>query len=155
MGFKLAAQNKTLIGVLVLAVLAGVLLGYSYLEFKGSEIEGIVTKLSELKSIIEENRVVAVLFTSTTCPTCKAVEPEWKKLAREGRGGVVYVEVRFDPTLSKSELQDLIEIFNYYKVERVPTLLVFKGGSLSLVKEGVPADKNEIYNIISKVLRQP
>ena len=144
--------NSRLSVLVVTAAVVGAVLGYLILGgIGGGSGEGVLT-LQEFKDIIYSNDVVAVLFTSTTCPYCKAVKPHWDELVREGRGGIVYVTVTFDPSLPREKLEKVMEIFDYYKVKSVPTLIVFKNGSVALVKEGLPEDKDEIYKIITRVL---
>jgi thioredoxin 1 len=83
----------------------------------------VVVDLSgdDLAGFVSEHELVVVDFSAEWCPPCRALAPVLEELAREMGGKVSFA--RIDVDRSK-------EIANELNIERVPTLLLFKGGML-------------------------
>ncbi len=70
--------------------------------------------------LLESGGTLAVMFSSDTCPVCKAMEPSWLRLCKSPPGNVRVVILK----LTRST----IEVFNRYAVTETPTFIVFVGG---------------------------
>lgn len=82
----------------------------------------ISTNLASLQNLINDHKAVAILFTSTTSPSARLVEPTFEKLALGAkRNGVAFVKV--DKETGKGQ-----EVFDKYQVKETPTFLFFKEG---------------------------
>lgn len=69
--------------------------------------------------IITSNKLVLVDFYATWCAPCKKMSPDIEKIKTDFKGKVEVVKV--DVEVNK-------EISNLYKVQSVPTILLFKNG---------------------------
>lgn len=114
------------ISILIIAGVGILSLNNIFNFYGGNNDELVVSgsKLQEVLQIIKGNDVVAILFESTTCPACKRVRPYWNELVLEKHDEIKFVTITFDPTLPKEELNEITEVFNYFDVEVVPTLIV-------------------------------
>lgn len=71
---------------------------------------------------MKENKYVAIMFKSTTCPVCKKMYPYWLQLEAMSDGKVRYYDVTFSPSTEP--------IFRRFNINDVPTFMVFKDGKL-------------------------
>uniref|UniRef100_A0A8C6U661 Thioredoxin n=1 Tax=Neogobius melanostomus TaxID=47308 RepID=A0A8C6U661_9GOBI len=65
------------------------------------------------------NKLVVIDFTAKWCPPCKAIAPEFEKLAGQHKD-VVFLKVDID---------DAKELSAKHGIRSVPTFLFFKGGA--------------------------
>jgi len=89
------------------------------MELQGSDFDG--TKLSK-------SGTIPVLFTASWCPYCRMFAPIFESRLREERieGALV-------------DLSDLgNRLWDSFRVEIVPTVIVFKDGEAVLRKDGIP-----------------
>ncbi len=114
-------------GIIVLtAVILGSLLGF-WLLYKYSEDQLLlggesctVTTADDFYRVLEEDDVVAVMFSSDTCPVCKQMEPHWRRLCRTS-ASYTYVIVKLN--------EDTYPLYMKYGVLETPTFIVFRDGA--------------------------
>lgn len=68
--------------------------------------------------VLEHNEMVLVDFYATSCGPCRLLEPILKKTEEN------HTNVKF----AKVEASDALDVFSQYKVNHVPTLILFKDG---------------------------
>lgn len=110
--------------VLLLAVMiAGIVFFYasSSVEAVYSAESGcIVSDPYTFDRLLNSSGALAVMFSSDTCPVCKAMEPSWLRLCGSPPGDVRVVILK----LTRST----VEVFNRYAVTETPTFIVFVNG---------------------------
>lgn len=70
------------------------------------------------KEVLENERVVLVDFYATWCPPCKMLVPVLEKVASS----------RADFDVIKVNIDESQELANEYRIEVVPTMVIFKDG---------------------------
>ncbi len=115
-----------------IVVLIGVLMGgavYFYSITEGSiglalgfySNPHVLTRSDDLAKLLEEeNRPVAVMFSSETCPVCRTMEPHWKVLCEKSDLPVSFSILMLN--------RDTARIFLDYGVVETPTFIVFVDG---------------------------
>jgi len=71
---------------------------------------------------------VAVAFLADWCPFCGAFEPEFRRLAAAVQGGFLLADVSADDS----------PLWDRFRVEIVPTVIVFHDGAPIYRADGVP-----------------
>jgi len=82
--------------------------------------------------VLESENPVLVDFYGLGCGPCRTLEPTLKSLA--GKNG----DVKF----AKIEAGEAMELFAEYKVNRVPTLIIFKDGKEVDRRAGLMSEKD-------------
>ena len=96
-----------------------------------------ITKFNFVDEVINSDIPVIVDFWATWCGPCRMLAPIIEELANELDGKVKVCKVNVDEEM---------ELAVQYKVEVIPTLMVFKDGKL--YKKAVGAmDKSEILRL--------
>jgi thioredoxin 1 len=94
------------------------------------------------KEVLESDQPVLVDFWATWCAPCRAIAPAVEDLAKEYKGRVKFAKLNIDDN------QDTPQ---QYGIRSIPTLLVFKGGSVvGQIVGAVP--KARIEDAIKKAL---
>lgn len=81
--------------------------------------------------VLDSQQPVLVDFWATWCAPCRAIAPVIEELARDNAGRAKVVKVNVDQNQ---------KLANTYKVEYVPTLLVFKNGEVVAQFQGAVSD---------------
>ncbi len=89
----------------------------TYVLSKGFEL----LNPASFDKVLKENKYVAVMFKSETCPVCKRMYPYWLRFAASSGKVKVYV-VTYSPSTAP--------LFQRFGIEDVPTFMVFKNGKL-------------------------
>ncbi len=123
-------QDNAAIGVyLLIGLVLGAML-YGYIVYQGplSHAEAfyassyIIESAREFQTVLEESqdRPTAVMFSSETCPVCKAMEPYWRRLASaEG------LPVDFWILMLNN---DTVRVFLENNVTETPTFILYVDG---------------------------
>ncbi|MCY2930656.1 MAG: thioredoxin family protein [Planctomycetota bacterium] len=91
----------------------------------GKGILSIRSGKSFRRRVLEARGLVLVMFSKTACPTCVALGPVMRKLAREYAGRVVVARYKhYNPFLRLTSK----EIMERYRVYLVPTVILFVNG---------------------------
>ncbi|ATY61518.1 thioredoxin I [Cordyceps militaris] len=85
-----------------------------------------VASLAQLEQVFAANTYVVVDFFATWCPPCKAIAPEYEKLAK-GHG----IPGHF--AFVKVNVEEAADAAQKYKVTAMPTFLFFKDGKQVMV----------------------
>lgn len=90
--------------------------------------------------VLESQQPVLVDFWATWCAPCRAIAPVIEELARDNAGRAKVVKVNVDQSQ---------KLAYTYKVEYVPTLLVFKNGEVVAQFQGAVSDlKSKLQNAL-------
>ncbi|HEX7897655.1 MAG TPA: thioredoxin domain-containing protein [Planctomycetota bacterium] len=89
-----------------------------------------VTQATFERRILKSEIPALVEFRTSTCSTCRALEPELERLAGDfqGRVRIAQVDVEADPGLGLA-----------FRIRYVPTLGLFQNGRLTGFQVGVPS----------------
>jgi thioredoxin 1 len=92
-------------------------------------MESITTEMFEEK-ILQSEIPALVEFVTSSCTTCKQIEPTLERLAGDFQGRVLIakVDVESEPQLGLA-----------FAIRYVPTLGLFQGGRLTGLQVGVPS----------------
>ncbi len=85
------------------------------------------------EAVLQADQPVLVDFWAPWCSPCKAVAPEVERVAKMRAGGAVIAKVNTD---------EIPEIADRYRIQPVPTFIVFRNGHEERRMSGAaPADK--------------
>ena len=98
-----------------------------------------LTKQNFEEEVLKSEKLVLVDFFATWCGPCKMIAPVLSEIAKEYEGKVKVGKVNVD------EQKDLAV---QYKISNIPTLLLFKGGSVKNVLVGFHS-KSELEKMIN------
>lgn len=90
-----------------------------------------VTESTFQTEVLECEQPVLVDFWATWCAPCRAIAPVMEELARDNAGRAKVVKVNVDQNL---------KLANQYKVEYLPTMLIFKNGGVVAQFQGAVSD---------------
>jgi thioredoxin 1 len=93
------------------------------------------------KEVLENEKVVLVDFFATWCPPCKMLAPVLERVAN--------TRAAFD--IVKINIDENEEVAMQYRIEVVPTLMVFKNGK-PVDKSVGYIEENEVLNLMSKYI---
>jgi thioredoxin 1 len=94
-------------------------------------------------SIIQDSKPVIVDFHALWCGPCKVQSPVLKEIANELGDRIRVIKIDVDQNR---------EIASRYKIQGVPTLMVFKNGEIKYKQAGVHS-KIQLMNIITNLLQ--
>jgi len=90
-----------------------------------------VTESSFQTEVLEADKPVLVDFWATWCAPCRAIAPVMEALAQENAGRAKVVKVNVDQNQKLAE---------QYKIQYLPTMLVFKNGEVVAQFQGAVSD---------------
>ena len=96
--------------------------------------------MSKFKDLINADTPVLVDFTAEWCGPCKMMAPILKELASDvnDKAKIIKVDVDKNPAASAK-----------YKIQGVPTLIIFKKGEIKWRQSGV-VQKNQLLEILKQ-----
>lgn len=92
-------------------------------------------------SVINDTKPVIVDFHALWCGPCKAQSPVLKELATELGNRVRVIKIDVDQNQ---------EIANRYRIQSVPTLMIFKNGEIKYKQSGVHS-KQQLLNVLANI----
>jgi thioredoxin 1 len=99
-----------------------------------------VTDASFEAEVIKSSEPVVVDFFAEWCGPCKAMAPALDQVSQEMAGKVKVVKIDVDQNP---------EITQKYRIQAMPTLMVFKGGSVVNQKVGALVQKKQLADWIN------
>ena len=101
-----------------------------------------VTDATFEADVLKASQPVLLDFWAEWCGPCKAIAPTLDELARDLQGKVVVAKINIDENPATP---------NRYRVQGIPTLMLFKNGQVAATKVGsVP--KSKLYEWVNSVL---
>ena len=96
--------------------------------------------MSKFNELINSDQPVLVDFTAEWCGPCKMMAPILKELASDvnDKAKIIKVDVDKNPAASAK-----------YKIQGVPTLIIFKKGEIKWRQSGV-VQKNQLLEILKQ-----
>lgn len=91
------------------------------------------------KEVLQADKPTMVKFTALWCRPCSILQPVLDDLAKELEGKV---------NIYKLDVDDSPEIASKYKVRSIPTIIVFKSGSLTATQVG-STGKAELLKLLA------
>jgi thioredoxin 1 len=97
--------------------------------------------MSKFNDIINSEVPTLVDFSATWCGPCKMMEPILQNLSKKigDNARILKVDIDKNPAVA-----------NYYKIQSVPTLLLFVKGEIKWRQSGV-VNEQQLAEVISKV----
>ena len=102
-----------------------------------------IVNSDEFKSIIETNEIVIVDFFATWCGPCKMLAPVLEEVEAELNGKVAIIKIDVDKE---------VELSNHYHINSIPTILIFKNGTIADSAIGYRSKKN-IIDMVEKIAK--
>ncbi|MBM3627423.1 MAG: thioredoxin TrxA [Alphaproteobacteria bacterium] len=101
-----------------------------------------VTDASFEADVLKASQPVLLDFWAEWCGPCKAIAPTLDELAKDLQGKVVVAKINIDENPATP---------NRYRVQGIPTLMLFKNGQVAATKVGsVP--KSKLYEWVNSVI---
>ncbi|MBM3477777.1 MAG: thioredoxin TrxA [Alphaproteobacteria bacterium] len=101
-----------------------------------------VTDASFEADVLKASQPVLLDFWAEWCGPCKAIAPTLDELANDLQGKVVVAKINIDENPATP---------NRYRVQGIPTLMLFKNGQVAATKVGsVP--KSKLYEWVNSVI---
>lgn len=101
-------------------------------------MEIIVTKNNFESEVINSQIPVIVDFWATWCGPCRMIAPILEDIARENEGSIKVAKINVDEEM---------ELAMRFKIEAIPTLLIFKSGEMVNKSLGLMS-KEEILSLV-------
>ncbi len=101
-------------------------------------MEIIVTKNNFESEVINSQIPVIVDFWATWCGPCRMIAPILEDIARENEGKIKVAKINVDEEM---------ELAMRFKIEAIPTLLIFKSGEMVNKSLGLMS-KEEILRLV-------
>ena len=98
-----------------------------------------ITRENFEKEVIQSDKPVLVDFWAPWCGPCKMVAPIIDEVAKEYEGKVKVAKVNID---------DASDIASQYNVMSIPTLMIFKGGTILTQTVGA-VSKDELVKLLT------
>jgi thioredoxin 1 len=92
------------------------------------------------KEVLKSSEPVVVDFYAEWCAPCKAMAPALEQVATELKGKVKVVKLDVDQNPDTAQK---------YRIQAMPTLMVFKGGSVVNQKVGALVQKKQLADWIN------
>lgn len=96
--------------------------------------------MGNFSEIINKNKIVLVDFSAEWCGPCKTLAPMLKEVKNKvgNNANIIKIDIDKNPGLT-----------NFYQIQSVPTLLLFKNGKLKWRESGVKP-VHELVEIINQ-----
>ena len=101
-------------------------------------MEIVVNKNNFESEVINSEIPVIVDFWATWCGPCRMIAPILEDIAKENQGKIKVAKINVDEEM---------ELAVKFKIEAIPTLLIFKNGEIVNKSLGV-LSKEEILNLV-------
>ncbi|MFM8681434.1 MAG: thioredoxin TrxA [Alphaproteobacteria bacterium] len=101
-----------------------------------------VTDASFEADVLKASQPVLVDFWAEWCGPCKAIAPTLDELAKELQGKVVVAKINIDDNPATP---------NRYRVQGIPTLMLFKNGQVAATKVG-SLPKSKLHEWVNSVI---
>ena len=101
-----------------------------------------VTDASFEADVLKASQPVLLDFWAEWCGPCKAIAPTLDELARDLQGKVVVAKINIDENPATP---------NRYRVQGIPTLMLFKNGQVAATKVG-SMPKQKLHEWVNSVL---
>ncbi len=95
------------------------------------------------KEVLQSSEPVVVDFFAEWCPPCKAMTPALEAVANELKGKVKVVKIDVDQNP---------ETTAKYRIQAMPTLMVFKDGKIAEQRVGALVQKKQLHDWINGAL---
>ena len=96
--------------------------------------------MESFKELINAEKPVLVDFYADWCGPCKAMSPVIQEVARTTQGQARVIKVDIDKS---------VEAAQAYRVQAVPTFIIFKKGTIVWRHSGM-IDKNTLVNVLQR-----
>jgi thioredoxin 1 len=107
-----------------------------------SELIKHVTDDSFSSDVLQSDKPVLVDYWAEWCGPCKAIAPTLDALAQELQGKVVVAKINIDENPATP---------NRYRVQGIPTLMLFKNGQVAATKVG-SMPKQKLHEWVNSVI---
>ena len=101
-----------------------------------------VTDASFEADVLKASQPVLLDFWAEWCGPCKAIAPTLDELARDLQGKVVVAKINIDENPATP---------NRYRVQGIPTLMLFKNGQVAATKVG-SMPKQKLHEWVNSVI---
>jgi thioredoxin 1 len=101
-----------------------------------------VTEDTFKKEVLQSDIPVLVDFWAAWCSPCRAIAPTIEALAKDYKGRLL---------VGKVDVEEHAKIAQRYKIQSIPTLVLFKGGKVAVQIVGA-VSRAKIETAIKKVL---
>lgn len=92
------------------------------------------------KEVLQSSEPVVVDFFAEWCGPCKAMAPALEQVAAEMKGRVKVVKLDVDQNP---------EVTQKYRIQAMPTLMIFKGGEVAAQRVGALVQKKQLEDWIN------
>jgi thioredoxin 1 len=99
-----------------------------------------MTIMEPFQELIKSEKPVLVDFYADWCGPCKAMNPVIREVAKAVDGKARVIKVDIDKSVQAAQA---------YKVQAVPTFIIFKKGSIVWRHSGM-IDKNSLLNVLAQ-----
>jgi thioredoxin 1 len=92
------------------------------------------------KEVLQSSEPVVVDFFAEWCGPCKAMAPALEQVAAEMKGKVKFVKLDVDQNPDTTQ---------QYRIQAMPTLMIFKGGKVAAQRVGALVQKKQLQDWIN------
>lgn len=101
-----------------------------------------ITDTSFESDVLKSGTPVLVDFWAEWCAPCKAIAPALEELAKDFQGKMTVAKINIDENPATP---------NKYRVQGIPTLMLFKDGQVAATKVG-SLPKSKLYEWVNSVI---
>jgi thioredoxin 1 len=99
-----------------------------------------VTDADFEKEVLQSSEPVVVDFHAEWCGPCKAMAPALEQVAAEMKGKIKVVKLDVDANP---------DVTQQYRIQAMPTLMIFKGGQVAAQRVGALVQKKQLQDWIN------
>jgi len=99
-----------------------------------------VTDADFEKEVLQSSEPVVVDFHADWCGPCKAMAPALEQVAAEMKGKIKVVKLDVDANPDTTQ---------QYRIQAMPTLMIFKGGQVAAQRVGALVQKKQLQDWIN------
>jgi thioredoxin 1 len=92
------------------------------------------------KEVLQSSEPVVVDFHAEWCGPCKAMAPALEQVAAEMKGKIKVVKLDVDANP---------DVTQQYRIQAMPTLMIFKGGQVAAQRVGALVQKKQLQDWIN------